>query len=245
MVDSGFPLWFRCFSGKKDTNAFDISLIKEGILYVHNLFKNKNCNLIFLADRWFNLCSIMNYIDSLGDTYCIRTKSNIFIDISECDYFKPVKYISDISPQQTKSIYFDSVYITKKHFHTKLAISKSNSHNEPLFILTNGNTRVAVKHYGFRFGSIEFLFKNQKSNGFYLESTQTRNIHAFTSLFTIMNVAILWLTIIGAIHSKSGNKVSKLFRIPYSRRVSSGCSNNKNANYKRCYSIFNTRTHFI
>lgn len=245
MVDNGFPLWFRCFSGKKDPAAFDISLIKNGILYVHNLFESKNCNLIFLADRWFNLCPIMHYIDSIGDTYCIRTKSNIFIDISECDYFKPVKYISDISPWKCHSIYFESVYITKNKFHTKLAVSKSNSHNEPLFILTNGNTRDAVKHYGFRFGSIEFLFKNQKSNGFYLEATQTRNIHAFASLFTLMNIAILWLTIIGINYSKSSNKIAKYFKFSYSKRVTSGCSNNKRANYKRCYSIFNTRSHFI
>lgn len=151
MVNNGIPLWFRCFPGKKDPKAFELSLIKEGILYVHNLFKNKNCNLIFLADRWFNFCPILDFIDSLGDTYCIRTKSNIFIDISECNYFKKVTYISDISPQHTKSTYFDSVYITKNKYHTKLAVSKSNGHEEPLFVLTNGNTRDAIKHYGFRF----------------------------------------------------------------------------------------------
>lgn len=245
MAGNGFPLWFRCFKGKKDPDAFDCSLIKDGILYIHNLFKDKKCNLIFLADRWFALCYIMHFIDSLGHIYSIRTRSNFLIDISECDYFKQVSHIYDISPQRTKSIYFDSVYFTKKRFHTKLAVSKSNSHKEPLFILTNGNTRNAVKHYGYRFGSIEFLFKNQKSNGFYLESTQTRNIHAFTSLFTLMNVAILWLTIIGADYSKSGNRIAKHFKIPYSRRVTAGCSNNKNANYKRYYSIFNTRSHFI
>ncbi len=90
------------------------------------------------------------------------------------------------------------------------------------------------------FGSIESIFKNQKSNGFYLEATQTRNIHAFASLFTLMNIAILWLTIIGADYSKSGNKISKFFRIPHSYRVTSGCSNNSKANYRRYYSIFNT-----
>lgn len=67
-----------------------------------------------------------------------------------------------------------------------------------------------------------------------------RNIHAFASLFTIMNVALLWLTIIGAEYSKSGNTISRFFKIPYSKRVTSGCSNNNHANYKRSYSIFNT-----
>lgn len=239
MVDNGIPLWFRCFKGKNDSNAFDASLIKEGILYVHNLFINHNCKLIFLADRWFNICSIMKYIDSLGDTYCIRTKSNVCIDIDNYKYSNHIVYISDISPWNTHSLYFDSVYITNKKYHTKLAVSKADSHKEPLFILTNGNTRDAVKHYGFRFGSIEFLFKNQKSNGFYLEATQTRNIHAFASLFTLMNVAILWLTIIGADYSKAG-RISKYFKLPYSKRVSTNSSDKKKVKYRRCYSIFNT-----
>lgn len=94
-------------------------------------------------------------------------------------------------------------------------------------------------------GSIEFLFKNHKSNGFYLESTQMRNIHAFTSLFTLANVAILWLTIISIDYSKRGSKVAKYFKITYSKRVTSGCSNNRNANYERYYSIFNTRIDIV
>lgn len=91
------------------------------------------------------------------------------------------------------------------------------------------------------FGSIEFLFKNHKSNGFYLESTQMRNIHAFASIFTLANVAILWITIISIDYSKRGSRVSKYFKITYSKRVTAGCSKNRNANYERYYSIFNTR----
>ena len=68
-----------------------------------------------------------------------------------------------------------------------------------------------------------------------------RNIHAFTTLFTIMNVALLWLTIIGVSYSKNGNNcVAKFFKITYSKRVSKNCKDNKNANYKRFLSLFNT-----
>ncbi|MBR2588520.1 MAG: hypothetical protein IKD77_04875 [Bacilli bacterium] len=62
---------------------------------------------------------------------------------------------TDIEPYFSMSKYFDSVQITSNKFQTKLAVSKTNTHNEPFFILTNGNTREAVKHYGYRFGSIE------------------------------------------------------------------------------------------
>ena len=75
----GMPLFFRCFLGNNSPEAFSLSLIKEGISYVHNLFIHKDCKLIFLADRWFNFRQIMEHINSLGDTYCIRTKTNIRI----------------------------------------------------------------------------------------------------------------------------------------------------------------------
>ena len=42
----GIPLWFRCFKGKPD-DAYQESLILEGINYVINLFKDKSYNLIF------------------------------------------------------------------------------------------------------------------------------------------------------------------------------------------------------
>ena len=54
-----------------------------------------------------------------------------------------------------------------------------------------------------------------------------------------MNVALLWLTIIGADYSKGKSHVSKFFKFRYSKRVSSK-NNSKRPNYKRFYSLFNT-----
>ena len=186
----GIPIWFRCFKGVDDPSAFNLSLINEGISFVSSLFKHKKCNLIFLADRWFNFRQIMQHIQSLGHTYCIRTKSNVSISINNHPDADMFASIADIEPTYSKSRYFDDVLITSFNFPTKLAVSKSKSHKEPFFILTNGSTRDAIKHYGHRFGSIEFIFKNQKSNGFYLEATKMRNIQAFTTLFTLVCVAI-------------------------------------------------------
>ena len=45
----GIPLWFRCFSGTENQDAFSMNLINEGISYVHNLFKDKKCKLIFFS----------------------------------------------------------------------------------------------------------------------------------------------------------------------------------------------------
>ena len=204
---------------------------------MHNLFKDKKCNLIFLADRWFNFCEIMQHIDNLGDTYCIRTKSNIYIEIDNYKNSNLISTISDIKPQNSKSLLFDCVRITNKKFQTKLAVSKSLSHKEAFFVLTNGNTRHAIKHYGYRFSSIEFIFKNQKSNGFYLECTKMRNLLSFTTLFTLVCVASLWLTILGADYSKNKNHYKNCFKIRYSKR-------NGNGN-KRIISLFNTGLFFF
>lgn len=234
MVNSGIPLWFRCFKGVNDPDAFQSSLFKQGILFVHNLFSSKDCNLIFLADRWFPTCDIMQFIDSLSDIYCIRTRSNILIDIHDStSYYSHVSSISDINPRSTSSLHFPNVYITEKKFKTKLVVSKSQNHKEPFYIFTNGNCSDAVKHYGYRFGSIEFIFKNHKSNGFYLESSKMRNIHAFSTLFGIACIAILWLTILGIDYSKNSSNIKKFCKFRTSKR--------NGGSPKRIFSLFNTR----
>ena len=72
----GIPLWFRCFKGKDNSDAFKESLILEGINYVIDLF-DKSFKLIFLADRWFNSINIMKTIDDAGHIFCLRLKKNI------------------------------------------------------------------------------------------------------------------------------------------------------------------------
>lgn len=174
----------------------------------------------------------MSFIESLGDIYCIRARSNISIHIDNYEDSELIGTISDIEPYFSMSKYFDSVQITSNNFQTKLAVSKTDTHNEPFFILTNGNTREAIKHYGYRFGSIEFVFKNQKSNGFYLESTKMRNIQSFTTLFGLMCVALLWLTILGADYAKNKGHFPNYLKIRYSKRNGS--------TYMRTFSLFNT-----
>ena len=77
----GIPLWFRCFEGSSDSEAFQIQLMKDGISYVSSLFDD-SFDLIFLADRWFNSTELYDHIASLNHTYVIRTKTNFKILIS-------------------------------------------------------------------------------------------------------------------------------------------------------------------
>ena len=232
-------MWFRSFKGKSDPEAFSIQTIKDGISYVHNLFAHKNCKLIFLADRWFPNCETLQYIDDLGDTYCIRAKTNIKVKILDENVSRSscVSNLSDIIPLSTRSKLFRNVTITEKQFNTKLAVSKISSHKEPFYILTNENPAYAIKHYRYRFGSIEFIFKNHKSNGFYLESTKVRNIQAFITLFGIACIALLWLTILGSDYTKNQKGIKSIFKFRNSKK--------NGEKTKRIFSLFNTGLNFF
>ena len=84
--------------------------------------------------------------------------------------------------------------------------------------------------FSLRIGSIESIFKSQKSNGFRLESTNTQKIEHFISLFTIMCVALVWLTIIGVDYVK--NKHTYHLKIRDTKKYSNG-------HILRLYSFFN------
>ena len=201
----GIPLWFRCFKGNNDSEAFKESLLKEGISYVSNLF-DKSFDLIFLADRWFNSISLMKHINDLGHTYCIRLKSTLKTLIYDSNESHKIwKTVGDIKAQAYHSKLFYDLEITDNKYKTNLAISKSNNVKEPWIIITNGDPKKAIKDYGYRFGGIESIFKNQKSNGFYMESTVNASLKYFESMYTIVCFTTLFLTIFGADYTKNSN----------------------------------------
>jgi len=61
----GIPLWFRCFKGIHDSDAFSLDLIKSGLSFCSNLFPPDDYHVIFLADRWFPHVEILSHIQSL------------------------------------------------------------------------------------------------------------------------------------------------------------------------------------
>ena len=198
----GIPLWFSCFKGKSDEDTFDEELLKEEITYVSSLFDN-SYDLIFLADRWFNSTSLLEHINSLGHTYVVRFKGNIKITISNKDGEETTTKLNEVRSLKCHPIYYDNVKVTDKNFITNITISQSKDVTEPWIIATNGDSRRAIKDYGYRFGGIECLFKNQKSNGFYIETINNSTINYFTNMYTIVCFSILTLTLIGADYTKN------------------------------------------
>lgn len=169
----------------------------------------------------------MKYIDSLKAIYCIRSKSNTSIYVY--NYGETVGTIGEIKANEKEDKYFSKVIITRQKYRTKLAVSKTEGHKEAIYVLTNGKEEDGIKNYSYRFGSIEFIFKNEKTNGFYLEKTKMKNLQAFKTMFGLMLVGLLWLTILG---------------VEYSINIKEKANNIKIRCYKknkeRIFSLFNT-----
>ena len=196
----GIPIYFECFKGIREPEAFYDKTIINAIDNAFSLFKDKNFDIIFLADRWFNSKKVLEHIDNLGATYCFRLKSNLKIsnfDKKEGHYIK--KYSGDLFSRERHSVYYNDVYMYEDlSYKTNIAVSRKCVSDEPWIIATNGNAKDAIRHYSHRFGSIESVFKNQKSNGFYLEDICTASLTSFINLYSLVCFSILFLTIIGA-----------------------------------------------
>ena len=201
----GIPIYFECFKGIRNPDAFYDSTIIKAIDYTYNLLKDKGFDIIFLADRWFNSQTILKHIDNLGCTYCIRLKSNLKISVfdkKEGHYIR--KYSGDLTSQIYHSIYYNDVYIYDDLLYkTSITIGRKCVSEEPWIIATNGNPKEAIRNYTHRFDSVECVFKNQKSNGFYLEDITTVSIRAFINLYSLLCFATLFLTILGADYTKN------------------------------------------
>ena len=219
MANNGIPLWFRCFKGKNNSDAFKLDLIKDGISFCKNLFPSDS-HIIFLADRWFANTELFSFIQDIGAFYCIRAKSYFTFSYYDNNNSLITKHLRDIKPWVHSARYFENVFFTRKKFLTNIVVSKDPDSNDPWFIITNDKANRAVRNYSYRFGSIESIFKNQKSNGFRLEATNTQKIENFISLFTIMCIALVWLTIIGVDYSK--NKHNYNLNIRDTRKTKSG-----------------------
>ncbi len=230
MVNNGIPIWFRCFKGTDDPDAFATSLIKQGISFCASLFDTSFYDVIFLADRWFPNTDVLTFIQDINCFYCLRCKADNVVSFPDSRGFVNTYHISDINPLIHSSRVIHNVSYTHKNFKTNLVISASKTSNdEPWYIITNHDTSRAIRNYSYRFGSIEPIFKSQKSNGFRLESTNTRKLEHFISLFTIVCVATCWLTILGIDYSK--NKHTYHLKIRATRKAN-------NSTYRE-YSFFN------
>ena len=209
----GILLWFKSFKQeyinkdisleKGGTIAFNETLIINGIKHVSALFGEK-FDLIFLADRWFNSEKILSTIESLGHTYCIRLKKNIKLFIYDNkEGHKIWKWISDLPSHKYHAIVHRDIELYDSKYKTNIVISKYLNTKDPWIIVTNKDVEHAIQNYSHRFGSIECVFKNQKSNGLFLEAINNASGKAYNTMYTMACTVVLFLTIIGTDYSKN------------------------------------------
>lgn len=174
----------------------------------------------------------MKHINSLGHTYCLRLKGNIKVTFFDRLRKHNVEtYTQNLSGYTLKCKYYENISYTENNYKTNVVISDSKAADTPWIIATNGDPRRAVKDYSYRFGAIETMFKNQKSNGFYLESTVNCSLKYFTSLYSLICFATLFLTIFGADYTKNTRCYKKVKLTTH--------KNFKDGSIKRIMSLFN------
>ena len=87
------------------------------------------------------------------------------------------------------------------------------------------------KDYSYRFGGIETVFKNQKSDGFYIEDTVNCSLKYFQSMYYFSCIGVLLLTIMGASFAKNTRTY---------RKIKIATHTKSNGKKSRIISLFNT-----
>lgn len=222
------PIWFKCDKTKSNRHReideltkkclFSEKVIFNAIDNVIKLLSPLNTKITFLGDRWFCNLKLMKYINDKGHFFCIRAKVNSNIKVFMFDKnekHKIYKKSIDFKVWKNKALYYKDLELGDFHFKCNLSIARGKLSDAPWFILSNIKHNKALREYAHRFGAIEMLFKSQKTNGFNLEKTKTRNLHAYENLYTLVCFAGLWLTIIGIDYTKNYNNIKHKLNIRF------------------------------
>lgn len=213
---------------------FSQDFIFNAIDYVIELLKPLHSKIIFLGDRWFFNLQLLKHIQDNNCFYCIRAKVNSCVNVLVYD--KKEKHLiyrklSYFKPYACKSSFYENLIFGETiELKANLAIApalKTNDSdsdiidddNDTWFIVTNLKPKLAIRKYKMRYGAIEFLFKAQKSNGFYLEKSKTKNLHAMETLYGVVCISQLWLSILGLDYIKNYNHVKNKINIRFNKKV--------------------------
>ena len=243
--EQSIPIWFKCDKTKSNRHneideftkkwLFSERVIFKAIDDVIKLLSPLNTKITFLGDRWFCNLKMMKHINDKGHYFCIRAKvnSNIrFLMYDKKEKHEIYKRFTDLPIQKHHALYYKDIPFGSFQFKCNLSIARGKLSDDPWFILSNIEPNKALREYAHRFGAIECLFKNQKSNGFNLEKTKTKNLHAYENLYSLVCLACTWLTIIGADYTKNYNHVKHKLNIRFVKR-------DKNNKPRRILSLFN------
>ncbi len=243
--NQGIPLYFctertssNCHSEiqiNSRKKLFSEKFIMRSIDKVIELLSPLNTKITFLADRWFFNLKILNLISNRGHFFCFRAKVNSSVKVYSFDKKEGhciYKHLNDFHSNRHHAKYYEGLEFGDMHFKCNLSISRGVSNDdEDWYIVSNIDPNKAIRNYSKRFGCIEMFFKSQKTNGFYLESTKTKNLHAFETIYGVACIASLWLNIIAIDYIKNYKNYKNKINIHYNKK-------NKNRKPSRILSTF-------
>ena len=171
------------------------------------MFKLYNNNFVFST---FNFNSLFSNVDSSLSKNQKNFLSDFFTSLISSNSVNFDK-IASILFYKYDNINFDSIL---KRISRFLNNKNYNFHslfdNVIKYVISNYKVKHndvepnrAKRYYSYRFGSIETIFKNQKSNGFNLEKTGLKSLHAFDNLYSLVCIGVIFLTCLGIDISKN------------------------------------------
>lgn len=197
------PLWYKIFEYKEKGNK-SFEHVKQGIMELNEIFASYDYEVILLADRGFKSIDLFKFIDKLGWKYCIRCTNDV---LAKIEGKEKIKYLRDITPIKNGIRKFNEILLSAANYKCNLAVCKAENSEDTWYLITNMDSKNAVREYKKRF-IIEEIFRDLKSNGFNMEGTWTEDIVYFKNLYLCLSIAYTWMIILGADCSK--NRKSKI-----------------------------------
>ena len=147
--------------------------------------------VVFLADRGFVDTALMAYLnETLHWHFCIRFKQGIQL------YWQGRRKWRELRPQAAHghARFYHNVWVNNELYGpVHIAFARLKGSRETWFIVSDQPTGAQTfEQYGLRF-DIEENFLDDKSNGFQLEASQSRDAKALTRLCLVVAVATLLL----------------------------------------------------
>jgi hypothetical protein len=195
--------WHVKLGGKgnfTEQNHLDL-MVKLKEIVKNNLAKDSI--ITFLGDGEFDGISLQEFCLKQGWNYVFRTRKDSILYEDE-DKFLP----HHVTPASNQASFFIShVGFTEKRFPTNfLCWHDKKLYKEPIYLLTNmTNHFEIVSSYDKRF-STECLFKDFKSNGFYLHKTRLKDDFALSNLIMIAAIAVIFLALLAIQFQKPENQ---------------------------------------
>lgn len=161
------------------------------------------CTVTLLADRGFEHGALMRWLRHQGWSWAIRAKSELNITLSQ----GRTRKVAQLLPPVKQAFCFHHVTVLGD-IDCHLATANPDRADDPWAVLTDRPPSLQTfALYGQRFGGIEPHFKDYKSAGFTVESSQLRHARALTCLFMLLDSAYLIAFILGVMLVQLGERL--------------------------------------